>query len=92
MTLVVRAIFLENEKYHPQIFLDEYLYKIYIKKNKNKLKEIDIKINCMCYYFDDIIRDFDSNFDNILLDEKLYENISVYDISYNVNESKTDGC
>ena len=35
----------------------------------------------MCYYFDDIIRDFDSNFDNILLDEKLYENISVYDIS-----------
>ena len=47
---------------------------------------------CYFYYCDDIIRHFDSNFDNILLDEKLYENSSVYDISYSVNESKTDGC
>ena len=50
-------------------------------ESKDELKEIDIK-NCACYYFDDIIRDFDFNFDNILLDEKLYGNISVYDISY----------
>ena len=28
ITIVVRAIFLENNKYYPQIFLDEYLYKI----------------------------------------------------------------
>ena len=50
-------------------------------ETRDELKEINIK-NCACYYFDDIIRDFDNNFDNILLDEKLYENISVYDISY----------
>ena len=34
------------------------------------------------YYFDDIIKDTDINFSNILLDKKLYENISIYDISY----------
>ena len=50
-------------------------------ESKDELKEINVK-NCACYYFDDIIRDFDTNFDNILLDEKLHENISVYDISY----------
>ena len=49
-------------------------------ESKDKLKEVDIK-NRTCYYFDDIIRNFDINFDNILLDEQLYENISVYDIS-----------
>ena len=38
-----------------------------------------------CYYFDDIIGDFNINFVYIFLDEKLYENISVYDISYNTS-------
>ena len=42
-------------------------------ENKNELKEIDIK-NCTCSYFDDIMRVVDINFDNILLDEKLYKN------------------
>ena len=28
-TIVVRAIFLENNKYYPQVFLDECLYKLY---------------------------------------------------------------
>ena len=28
MTIVVRAIFYENDKYYPQAFLDEYLHKI----------------------------------------------------------------
>ena len=28
ITIVVRAIFLENNKYYPQVFLDECLYKI----------------------------------------------------------------
>ena len=28
MTMVVRAIFYENNKYYPQVFLDEYLHKI----------------------------------------------------------------
>ena len=33
------------------------------------LKEINIK-NCTCYYFNDIIKIEDFDFDNILLDEK----------------------
>ena len=28
LIIVVRAIFLENNKYYPQVFLDECLYKI----------------------------------------------------------------
>ena len=50
-------------------------------KSKNQLKEIDIK-NRVCYYFDDIINGTKINFSNILLDKKLYENISAYNISY----------
>ena len=48
---------------------------------KNELKEIDIK-NCARYYFDDIINGTNNDYSDILLDEKLYENISVYVISY----------
>ena len=33
-------------------------------------------------YFDDKMKDADINFSHILLDEKLYENISVYNVSY----------
>ena len=48
-----------------------------------KIKNFTHKVSYYtCYYFNDIIRDFDVNFDNILLDEKLYENIPVYDILY----------
>ena len=36
--------------------------------------------NLTCYYFDDLIEDFDLG--NILLHEKSYENILVYKISY----------
>ena len=50
-------------------------------KSKNELKEFDIK-NRTCYYFDDIITDRDIYSVDILLDTKIYENISVYDISY----------
>ena len=28
MTIVARAIFLENNRYYPQVFLDECLYKL----------------------------------------------------------------
>ena len=49
-------------------------------ESKDELKETDIK-NRVCDYFDDIITDID-NFSNILLHKKLYENISVYDLSY----------
>ena len=54
-------------------------------ESKEELKKDDIK-NRTCYYFDDIIREIDSDFDNILLDEKWYKNkcknILIYDISY----------
>ena len=36
----------------------------------------------MCYYFDDNIKFKDFDFDIILFDEKLCENILIYDISY----------
>ena len=49
-------------------------------KSKNEFKKFDIK-NRKCYYFDDIINGTKINFSNILLDKKLYENISVYNIS-----------
>ena len=45
-------------------------------ESKNELKEINTK-NRACYYFDDITDGRDINFSNILLDKKLYENISV---------------
>ena len=50
-------------------------------ESKDEVRKIDIK-NRACYYFDNIIEDIDINFSNTSLDERLYENISVYDISY----------
>ena len=50
-------------------------------QSKNELKEIDVK-NRTCYYFDDIIKDVDIYFSDILLYEKSYENVSISDISY----------
>ena len=50
-------------------------------KSIKELKEIDIK-NRVCYYFDDIINGTKITFSNILLDKKLYKNVSVYNISY----------
>ena len=49
-------------------------------KSTDEFKEIDIK-NRAWYYFDDTIGNFNNNFDNISLDQRFYENISVYDIS-----------
>ena len=37
--------------------------------------------NRVCYYFDDMINSTKINFSNILLNKKLYENISVYNVS-----------
>ena len=54
-------------------------------KSKNKLKEINIK-NRASYYFDGIINGTVINFSNILLDKKIYENISGYDISYKTQQ------
>ena len=39
--------------------------------------------NCTYYYFDDIIKLEDFDFNNILIDEKSYKNILIYDISCN---------
>ena len=52
-----------------------------LKLENTELKNVSIK-NCTSYYFDDIIKLKDFNFDNISLDEKSYANISIYDISY----------
>ena len=49
---------------------------------KNDLRKIQIK-NRLYHYFDDMINGTKINFSNILLNEKIYENISVYIISYN---------
>ena len=38
----------------------------------NELKEIDIKIR-LCHYFDDTMKIRDFDFDDILIDEKLYK-------------------
>ena len=45
----------------------------------NSVKQIDIKTR-LCYYFDDIININDLDLDNILINEKLYENILIYDM------------
>ena len=43
----------------------------------------DIK-TCVHYYFDDIINGTKINVSNILLDKKIYENFSVYNILYKI--------
>ena len=50
-------------------------------QSNNKLKEINIKKHT-CYYFDDIVKFKDVDLDDILIDEKSYKNILVYNISY----------
>ena len=50
-------------------------------QSNNKLKEINIKKHT-CYYFDDIVKFIDVDLDDILIDEKSYKNILVYNISY----------
>ena len=50
---MLELLFFENNRYYWHVFLDEWLYEIWMK-SKNKLKEIGIK-NRVCYYFDDII-------------------------------------
>ena len=52
-------------------------------ESNNELKEIDIK-NGTCFYFEDIIKIEDFDFNNILTDEKSYESILVLDISYKI--------
>ena len=48
--------------------------------SKDVWKEIDIK-NCTFYHFDDLMAVGGINFNDILLDQKSYGNILIYDIS-----------
>ena len=47
----------------------------------NEFKKVCIK-DCMCCYFNDIIRLEDFDLDNIFIDEKSHENILIYVILY----------
>ena len=47
----------------------------------NEFKKVCIK-NRTCYYINDIIKLEDFDLDNNLINEKSYENILIYDISY----------
>ena len=57
------------------------MYHKYDMESNDELKEIDIK-NHTCYYFDEMVKIESFNLDNILIDEKSYESILVYNISY----------
>ena len=48
----------------------------------NELKIVNVK-NRSCYYFDDMIKIEDFHLGNILLDEKSYGSVSIYDVLYN---------
>ena len=63
------------------IKLGEIRYWKYIKIESNHVLKNDIK-NRTCYYFNNIIKIEDFYFNNILIEEKLNENILVYNISY----------
>ena len=66
--------------YWRKIMEEHWKLKIMEEKEKWKKKEIFCTKNCTCYYFDDIIKFEEFNFDNILIDEKSYENILIYDV------------
>ena len=51
-----------------------------MEKN-TKFKQVYIN-NGTCYYFDDIIKIENFVFNNVLLDEKLYQNILIFDVVY----------
>ena len=42
--IVVRAIFYKNNKYYPQVFLDEFLYKLETQTEKVKSFDEETKI------------------------------------------------
>ena len=57
--------------------------KVQCKMKNNEFRKVRIK-NCMCYYFDDIIKLEDFDLDNILIDEKSHENTLIYDFSHSL--------
>ena len=77
--LIIRAIFYENNRYYPQVSLDQCLYKR--MESKSEFKKINMK-NRTCYYFNDIMRVIGIDFNNILFNKKLYKNLLIYNILY----------
>ena len=65
--------------YGKQVKRKTYQHANDIKMENKELKKVRIK-NSTCYFFDDIIKFKDSNFDDILLDEKSYKSILIYDL------------
>ena len=49
--------------------------------NNYEIKEVNIK-NGTCYYFHDTLNINNLNLNNILFDEKSYEDILIYDVAY----------
>ena len=60
-------------------------------ESKDELKETDIE-SLTCYHFDDIMRVTDIDFNNILLDEKSYKHLSIYNILYKTFISEKPLC
>ena len=58
-----------------------YKEKVKYKMENNEFQAIRIKIR-KCYCLDDIVKLEDFDVDSILIDEKLNENLLIYDISY----------
>ena len=83
MMIIVRVIFLVK-KYIYILFTSfigwMFVWNIFVK-SKNEFKKVNVK-NCAFYYFDDIMEIEDINVDNILLDEKSYKNILLYNTVY----------
>lgn len=50
-------------------------------ESNDKLKEVDIKYHT-CYYFDEMSRIEDFDFNSILLVEQSYKNILIHDVLY----------
>ena len=68
--------------YYPKLGQNKkYLCTNNRKTENNELKKVSLK-NRTCYSFDGIIKFKDFDFDNILLDEKSYENNLTYNISH----------
>ena len=67
--------------YHSAKHISKRTNILLYQQYKIENNEVSTK-NQTCYYFDDIIKLKDCNFDNILLDKKPNDNILVYDISY----------
>ena len=60
-------------------------------ESNNELQKTDIK-NCTCYYFDNIVNINDLNLANILLEEKSYRNLLIYDVRYKTSYSAKPLC